>query len=368
MKSLYIHIPFCQQKCYYCDFCSFVCSDDTQQKYVDKLIEEIKFKGTKEQLKSVFIGGGTPSCLSENLIAKIMTAVSTYFEINETTEITIECNPNSLNEQKLKAYRCAGINRLSLGVQSLNDTILKTIGRIHTCKEFYNIAPLIQKYFSNFNFDIMIGLPNQTNFDVVDTIKKLMQFSPTHISMYSLILEENTKLFNQVQNNEIKLPLNDDVVDQYIIGLNTLKEFGFYRYEISNFCKKGYESKHNLNYWECGEYYGVGVSAHSYLNNERFSNTNNLIDYTNCKNFEPIFKEKLTSKELIEERIMLGLRTEKGLNIYRLKQDLNYDILKEKGDVIQNLLDNKFVKIEENHLKICEDKFYVSNSIIEKLI
>ena len=209
MKSLYIHIPFCQQKCYYCDFCSFVCSDDTQQKYVDKLIEELKFKGTKEQLKSVFIGGGTPSCLSENLIAKIMTAVSTYFEINETTEITIECNPNSLNEQKLKAYKCAGINRLSLGVQSLNDKILKTIGRIHTCKEFYQIAPLIQKYFSNFNFDIMIGLPNQTNFDVVDTIKKLMQFSPTHISMYSLILEENTKLFNQVQNNEIKLPLND---------------------------------------------------------------------------------------------------------------------------------------------------------------
>ena len=368
MRSLYIHIPFCEQRCYYCDFCSYVRNDNIKSNYVDKLIDEIYSKGTGENLKSVFIGGGTPSSLHYLLIERIMTAVNKCFRLTNDSEITIESNPNSLSEDKLRAYRNCGINRLSIGVQTLNDDILKAIGRIHTSKQVCDIAPIVSKYFTNFNFDIMLGLPNQTSNDIVDAITKLNEFNPTHISMYSLILEENTNLYHKVKNNEIILPDSDEVVNRYNLGLSTLHDLGLERYEISNFSKAEYQSIHNLNYWECGEYYGVGLSAHSYINKERFYNTCNLQDYLSQTDFKPIYKEKLSAQEMIEERVMLGLRMTKGLNVVKLKNDLSYDIMLDKKDIIENLINNHFLQFNDDYLSICQDKFYVSNAIIEKLI
>ena len=368
MRSLYIHIPFCERKCLYCDFCSSVYTDEIKNKYVDKLIHEIQSKGTQEKLKSVFIGGGTPSLLDLIQINKIMDEVNKSFGIDKNTEVTIECNPNSIDEEKMIEYRKLGINRIGLGVQVLDDEILKLIGRVHKCIDVYRVAEKISKYFDNYNFDIMIGLPNLSSLILKNTIQKLLEFKPTHISMYSLILEENTKLYELVKNKKIILPNDDEVVKQYELGMKILCENNFHRYEISNFCKCNFESKHNLNYWQCGEYYGVGLSAHSYLNNQRFCNTNNIYEYLESKDYEPVFLETLSNKEKIEERIMLGLRLEDGIDITNLKKELNYDLMSEKQTIINELIRKNFIIFENNRIKIYPDKFYISNQIIEQLI
>ncbi len=367
MKSLYIHIPFCESKCSYCDFCSFVSNEEIKEQYVKKLCTEIRAKGTSERLYSIFIGGGTPSVLSIKQIEKIINAVQTSFILNENIEISIESNPNSLSIDKLQAYKDLGINRISVGVQSLDNKVLETIGRIHKAEDVYKIAPHLSKYIPNYNFDIMIGLPCQDNISVQQTLNNLIAFDPTHISMYSLILENNTPLFNRVKNKQIVLPNEDEVVEQYELGNQILSSNGYERYEISNFAKNGYECKHNLHYWECGEYIGVGLSAHSYLAGKRFCNTQNMREYLKG-DYKPVYVEELTNDEKIEEYIMLSLRTSKGLNLSKLQKELKYDLLIKKQKEIKWLIQNNFIEKQGNFIRILPDKFYVSNAIIEKLI
>ena len=367
MRSLYIHIPFCEQKCYYCDFCSFVVGENDIECYIKKLCAEIVKKGTGEPLKSVYIGGGTPSLLNNVQIVTILESTQKAFTINSECEISIECNPNSLTIDKLKAYKDGGINRISIGVQSLNDDILKAIGRVHTSLDVYKIADKIACYIPNFNFDVMIGLPNLTIEDLINTLEKLISFAPTHISMYSLILESGTPLYKRVKQKFVQLPNADYVVEQYDAGLKCLQSNGYDRYEISNFAKQGYQCKHNLQYWQCGEYYGVGLNAHSYIDGARYCNTDSLEEYLKG-DFQPNYLEHLTQSEKIEECIMLAMRTACGLNTVNLKAQLGYDIIKEKSKEIDWLIKNKFIERQGDNLCICKDKFYVSNSIIEKLL
>ena len=365
MKSLYIHIPFCESKCYYCDFCSFKADDNIKNQYVAKLLCEIDNLPENITLKSVFIGGGTPSLLDIELVKQIFTKIKSKFLLCDNCEITIECNPNSLTEDKMKAYKELGINRLSIGVQTLNDELLKEIGRVHTKQDFLEVAGLIPKYFQNYNFDLMIGLPNQTKKDIESTIKECLSFNPTHISLYSLILEPNTKLEQQVKNGEVNLPNEDEVTILYDQARKLLEDLGFSRYEISNFCKQNFESVHNFHYWQSGEYYGVGLSAHSFINGVRYYNTSNMQDYISG-NFEPIYKEELTTQEQITEHIMLELRTAKGLNHKNLKNKFNYDILLAKEEALKEIA--SFVEINDTFIKIKDDSFYVSDSIILKLL
>lgn len=366
MISLYIHIPFCESKCYYCDFCSGIYDDCIVKQYITALTQEIaKFK-TCETVGSIFIGGGTPSSISPIYIERIMNVITANYFVLPTAEITIECNPNSATLNKLLAYKNLGINRVSVGVQSTNDDILKEIGRSHTRDDFYQTADKVAKLFTNYNFDIMVGLPSQGYAEIVQTLRDVLKFSPTHISAYSLILEPETALARMVQTAQLKLPSEERTIAQYDLVRQVLGNNQLNRYEISNFAKDGYECIHNLNYWNRGEYLGFGLSAHSHIDNIRYANTTSMKEYLNGTT--QTFEEHLDARAQKEEMIMLSLRLEKGIDLKKYKQQFNSDLLIEKKDSINNLLKQNLILVNDGYLKIAPNAFYVSNSIICQLI
>ena len=334
--------------------------------YFDKLIKEIKTSRITDKISTIFIGGGTPSSIDCTHIGKIMKTIYQNFNVDKNAEITIESNPNSLTLNKIKHYKEFQINRISLGVQTTSNEILKSIGRIHTFADFQKSAKIISNNFDNYNFDIMIGLPNQSMADVENTLTSVLKYNPPHISAYSLILEQNTLLAKMVDSGKTALPSDDTVVEQYNFVYDVLCQNNLPRYEISNFAKPNFECKHNQNYWTCGEYLGFGLSAHSYKNGIRFSNTNNINEYLNgtTKSFEEI----LSLQEQKEEMIMLALRTEQGLDVKKYNQKFNENLFYDKQKVIINLQKEKLIIVDGNILKIAPTAFYISNSIIEKLI
>lgn len=366
MTSLYVHIPFCESKCYYCDFCSGKYNNDVIEKYFDKLVDEITRLRIADTIKTIFIGGGTPSSVSSTYIGKIMDAIYKNYRVAESSEISIECNPNSLTKDKVNDYKKFGINRVSLGVQTTSNELLKAIGRIHNFAEFQIAAETIAANFDNYNFDLMLGLPNQTLKGIEKMLTDVLKYNPPHISAYSLILEPNTPLSKMVANKTLVLPNDDLVVKQYDLVYQILNQNNIKRYEISNFAKPEFECKHNLNYWTCGEYLGFGLSAHSYKSGVRFSNTSDMKEYINgtTKSFE----ETLTLQEKKEEMIMLALRTEQGLDLNQYSQNFGENLLQQKKKQIANLQKANLIVVDEKNLKIAPNAFYISNSIIEELI
>lgn len=278
--GIYIHIPFCKRKCEYCDFISFSNVDNIQEQYINAVIDEIKNEANKEYIvDTIYIGGGTPSYIDCNYITRIIQTIKDNYSVEEAAEITIEVNPGTIDEEKIKKYKKAGINRVSVGLQSANNKLLKEIGRIHTYEEFLNSYEIIEKYFDNINVDLMLGLPNQTLEILEDSLKKMIDLKPKHISIYSLILEKNTPLYSKYKEGKILLPEDELERKMYWNVKKILEKSEYIHYEISNFSKKGYESKHNCNCWEQKEYLGFGVAAHSYINNKRYSNTENIETY-----------------------------------------------------------------------------------------
>ena len=360
--GIYVHIPFCESKCFYCNFVSANYSAEIKEKYIEALFKEIETVSTKRTIYSIFIGGGSPSVLNSRLIVNLLEKIRSNFNISKNAEITIECNPNSLNYQKLKAYKKAGINRISIGIQSLDDGVLKLIGRRHNKSRAIQAIKMAKDVgFKNINVDLLIGITKNENIE--KEIELLKSLGVTHISCYMLILEKNTILYNDVKNNKVKLLSEDESIQQYNMYLKALKQYNFKRYEISNFCLKGFECKHNINYWECGEYYGFGVSAHSYIDGVRYFNTDNILKYLD--NFNNKVYEKLTDKEKIEELIMLGLRMTKGVNLLSLKA-LGYNILENKNAL--KMLSLNLIKINKRRLYITYKNFGIANQIILKLI
>ena len=264
---IYIHIPFCDSKCFYCNFCSSIYSEKIKEKYFLKLVEEIKLNKNKNaNISSIYIGGGTPSSIDQKYIKKIIKQINKNFNVLKNAEITIEANPCSISENKLLQYKKLGINRISFGVQSLNNKCLKIIGRTHTKKQAINAIKLAKKCgFSNINTDVLIGIPNQNYYKLKNTIKRLIKLKVQHISCYMLINEKGTKLTNLINNKKVKIISEDKCVKYYNNIFKYLKKYGYNRYEISNFAKKNYECKHNIGYWQLKEYYGFGLSAHSYV-------------------------------------------------------------------------------------------------------
>ncbi|NCB48851.1 MAG: radical SAM family heme chaperone HemW [Clostridia bacterium] len=375
--SIYIHIPFCHnKKCNYCDFVSFCDIDNKQEIYVKTLLKEIKMRAktlkNECEIATIFIGGGTPSVLLGSQIGDILKTLKKHFRVCEDAEITVEANPDSLTEQKLRDYLMFGVNRLSIGGQTMNDKILKIIGRQHTSKQLKNAILLAKKVgFLNLNVDMMIGLPKQRICDARKMLNFLIKHKVPHISCYSLILEENTPLWKSVKEKKIFLPKEEKILQMYDFVYKKLKSKNYFRYEVSNFAKENFECEHNKNYWEMGEYLAFGVAGHSFLNGERFENTSNFEDYVKKiqkGEFAVIKCEKISLLEQKEESIMLSLRTNKGINLVDFNKKFSCDLLKDKEKEIAFLSSHKFIDIENGTLKVSENAFYISNSIIAKLV
>lgn len=374
--GIYIHIPFCKQKCFYCDFCSFANKNEMQEKYVETVINEIKNITHKEKytVTTIYLGGGTPSILNPEYIKNILQEIKSSFKILDDAEITIEINPGTVNEEKLKRYKEYGINRLSIGLQSANDKILKNIGRIHDYKQFEETFFFARKCgFKNINVDLMIGLPTQTIEDVKQTLEKIIQKNPEHISVYSLIIEEGTIIEKLINENKLQLPDEETERIMYWTVVNELKENGYNQYEISNFSKKTYESKHNTNCWKQKQYIGLGTSAHSYLNKKRYSNTNNIEEY--IKNIQEnniskniIIHEEQTEESTMNEYMLLGLRMVQGININEFKQKFKTDpTIKYKG-ILEKLQKENLIQITKTSIKLTKQGIDFGNIVWEEFI
>ena len=376
--GIYIHIPFCKQKCNYCDFISYTNKCQKIEEYIKCLKKEISlFDFSNYIVTTIYIGGGTPSFVDSKYIKDIMNTV--YEKVNkdnidDNVEITIEVNPGTVNKEKLEDYKKIGINRLSIGLQSTNDKLLKEIGRIHNFKQFlyaYNLAKEVG--FENINIDLMLGLPNQTIKDLKESLDIIIKLNPNHVSCYSLIVEEGTKLYNQVEKGKIKLPDEELERNMYWYVKNTLELNGYNHYEISNFSKKGKESKHNMNCWNQEEYIGFGVAAHSYINNTRFSNTINVEDYiTNINNGNNqknvTIEEKQTLEDKKDEFMMLGFRKIDGVNISKFKEkfvDNPIYLYKEK---LNKLVEEGLIEIDLNNIKLTNKGIDLANLVFEEFV
>ena len=363
--GIYIHIPFCKQKCKYCDFTSFACKEDIYDEYFKCLKKEISEKSDELdneniEIDTIYIGGGTPSIVPAEYIEDIINLIYEKYNVSKIAEITIEANPGTIDKDKLEKYIEAGINRLSIGLQSTNDKLLKMLGRIHTYCEFEEVYKTARQVgFKNINVDLMIGLPNQTMEDVQNSLKELINKSPEHISVYSLIVEENTKMFDLIESGELELPNENLEREMYWKVKNVLQENGYCHYEISNFAKKGFESKHNSNCWKQHSYLGFGVAAHSYYDGIRYSNITDLKTYIeNFQNGESvyniIFHEKQSKEQMMKEYMLLGLRKIDGVKISEFKEKFVDNPLYYFREQL-----NKLVK--QNLVELSEDRIYLTD-------
>lgn len=378
MKKLgiYIHVPFCKQKCNYCDFYSIKWDDESENKYINSIINEIN--SYKDILKnnyivdSIFLGGGTPTIVKPENLKRILEALRRVINIDDNSEISMEANPNTLTLEKLNAYKKIGINRLSIGIQSLNDEILKRIGRIHNSKEALEaIARARNTGFENINADIMFNIPVQTVNDIEDTVSQIINSGVKHISFYSLKLEKGTPMYVMEKNNKIIMPDEDVEREMYYAGRNVMEENNLFQYEISNFAVKKYECRHNLKYWNQEEYIGLGPSAHSFLDNTRYSNPSDLKLYcenATANNFQRIIQETLNKNDLMFEYIMLKLRLTEGLNIneFNFKFLANFKEMYKKQ--IEFLIKNELVEFNDEYIKLTKKGMDISNFVIEEFM
>lgn len=371
--GIYIHIPFCIKKCEYCDFVSYCNKKEYVPQYINALKKEIKNNINKEyKITTIYIGGGTPSSIEENYIADIIETIKLNMNDEdlkdfENIEVTIEVNPGTVNKEKLQVYKKIGINRLSIGLQETHDELLKSIGRIHTYEEFIKTYKLARKIgFNNINVDLMIALPNQTIQDIKENLEKITKLNPEHISVYSLILEEGTPFYNKYNENKIKLPDEELERNMYWYVKNTLENNGYMHYEISNFSKKGFESKHNMNCWNQEEYLGFGVAAHSYNNKVRYSNTNSIEEY--IKGSNKIIHEKQTLEDMQKEYMLLGLRKIEGINIQKFKNKFAQNPIFIFKEQLNKLVDEELIIVDGNEIKLTNKGLDLANIVWEEFV
>lgn len=380
MPGLYIHIPFCIQKCKYCDYISYAGEEAQISSYMKALELEIAQRAAEHAwgtFDTIFIGGGTPSLLSGTQIGDLLHSLRAHFQIADDAEITLECNPGTVNADKLSAYFLAGINRLSVGVQSMNDRQLFDVGRIHTREE----ALLCLRYaqivgFQNINADIMLGLPGQSELDYLSTIQDLIGAGVRHISAYSLILHESTELYKLVTEKLLTLPPDDDVAIVQDIGTLYLEQCNYMQYEISNYALPGYQCRHNLNYWANGAYLGLGVAAHSAWRLPhkggspawtRFENPGNLNDYMRAAG-NPLSDTKLhviPFEEEAFESVMLGLRQVNGLVLDAFEARFHMPFSSMYPVSIQQLSDNGWLLFENGRVRLTKRGLDMQNTALQ---
>lgn len=366
--GIYIHIPFCAKKCDYCDFISYSNCSNKIEEYVQALKKEINNCTDIYDVNTIYIGGGTPSFIESRYIAEILATIQEKFNVLNNAEITIEINPGTVNKEKIIQYKRAGINRISIGLQSANDDLLKEIGRIHNFEQFVETYNLTRQVgFNNINVDLMLALPNQTEKVLEESVKEVLKLNPEHISIYSLILEEKTKLYNKVQTGKIELPSDDTERKMYWKVKKMLESKGYIHYEISNFAKKGYESKHNMNCWKQEEYIGFGLAAHSYLNKKRYSNIENLEQYINGKNTK-IIHEVQNKKDEQNEYMMLGLRKIDGVSISKFKEKFIQNPIYIYRKELNKLVEEQLIQIDMDSIKLTEKGIDFANIVWEEFV
>ena len=374
--SLYVHIPFCNSKCIYCNFISKVGSISEKSRYIDNLLKEIRIRAKqfnpKYEITTVYIGGGTPSCLPDGYISKILNEIYSKFTVRNHAEITLEINPESLTEKKILEYSRAGINRVSIGLQCAQTSLLSLMGRKHNFQDFEKAVNLIRNNgINNISADIILGYPNQSQYDVKETLNKLIQLQIPHISAYMLSVEDGTRLYNILQEKKLILPTEKDTILMYNNTVKQLESADYIRYEVSNFAKMGYRSKHNQTYWNRGQYLGLGASAHSYVDGVRLANLDSIEDY-NLRienNKLPVESaDKITTQDAKEEFIMLSLRLKDGINLNDYQKEFGEDFLAKKKDTISDLIKLKLLVLDEDCLRATDSGFLVLNKIILELI
>lgn len=384
--GLYIHIPFCKSKCSYCDFCSYENKENLIPEYIKCLKEEILevANANKQDVKekkdipflvnTIYIGGGTPSHINSNYIIEIMETIKQNYNVDKNAEITIEVNPGTVTFEKLQDYFKSGINRISIGLQSTYNYLLEQIGRIHTYQDFLDAYHLARETgFENINIDLMLGLPNQTLQEIENSVQEVIGLEPEHVSIYSLIIEEGTKLAQKLGKSEIELPTDELEREMYWKTKKILEENGYIHYEISNFAKNGYESKHNTNCWNQKEYIGFGAGAHSYTNGVRYSNTSKVEEYIN--NYELgqsennfILHEKQNKEAMQKEYIILGLRKIEGISVQEFKNKYIENPIYLYHKELEKLVTEDLLEIDGDRIKLTNKGLDFANLVWQEFV
>ncbi len=373
LSSLYIHIPFCATKCYYCAFNTYSFHKEQAKAYLDALQTEMALYAPETSiLQTIFIGGGTPSILSADAIEYLLTNIHQHFQICSDTEITVECNPDTVDSEKLSVMKNAGVNRLSFGLQSMQDETLRQLGRIHTVDEFFHSYRLARKHgFDNINIDLIFALPQQTMEEWQYTLSKTISLEPEHISAYNLVMEELTLFYDWWKSGELILPSDDIEAEMFQWTIETLTSHGYMHYEICNYAKPNREAKHNLVYWNNQEYIGLGVGACGYVEGIRYTNIKGIPPYTEAlRNLE----KPISDRELMighaekAETLMFALRKREGICLVDYEQRFGEKIDVAFGETIEKWMDLRLLEQNGTHLCLTQRGLFLANEVFMELM
>ena len=367
--SLYIHIPFCIKKCLYCDFNSFSDKNGYFEKYKNSLLSEInnfeKAQGLK--VNTIFIGGGTPSLLPSSFIYEILDALGEKFYIEKNAEISIEANPGTADFNKFSEYRKSGVNRLSIGVQAVQDKILKILGRVYDKAQFLKSVEFAKRAgFENINFDLMFAIPGQSFYDWEETLKTAVYLNPSHLSVYSLIIEEGTPFYDMMKKGELSVVSDENDRKMYYMAKDILKQSGYIQYEISNFAKKGAECRHNIVYWKRKEYIGFGLGACSFFEGKRFHNNVDIDEYINGRVFGE--NEDFSEDDAFAEFMFLGLRMNRGISEKEFYDYFNVHLYDIFGDEIERNIKRGLIEKKDGRICLSEKGFDLSNIVFTEFL
>ncbi|QQC73433.1 oxygen-independent coproporphyrinogen III oxidase [Lactococcus garvieae] len=366
-KAAYVHIPFCSHICYYCDFAKVLMTGQPVEAYIDELLKEYDSYDISS-LKTLYIGGGTPSVLPADQLEKLLTHLTKKLDLEELEEFTVEANPSDLTDEVLAVLANSPVNRISLGVQSFDDKLLKKIGRTHAEAQVYSsIERLRAAGFENITIDLIYGLPNQTMEMVERDVQKFLELDLPHVALYSLILEDHTIFMNRQRRGRLRLPSDDRNADMYEYIIEMLTSKGYSHYEVSNFGKIGYESKHNMTYWDNAEYYGIGAGASGYLDGIRYKNHGPVHHYLREEN-KRVNEEVLTRKQRIEEEMFLGLRKKNGVSIERFHKKFGQTLEEVYGTIIEELAFQKMLFEADGRIQMTEKGFELGNEVFERFL
>ncbi|MEW4284136.1 radical SAM family heme chaperone HemW [Priestia koreensis] len=375
VKAAYLHIPFCHHICHYCDFNKVFFQNQPVEAYLEAMDQEMKQTvsafPTKE-LETIFVGGGTPTALDEKQLEQFLTSIRTHLPLANNGEYTFEANPNELTKEKLTLLKEYGVNRLSIGVQTFNEELLKTIGRVHTNEEVERLVKLAKEMgFSNISLDLMYGLPGQDLEMFHQSIEKALELDVEHISSYSLIVEPKTVFYNLMRKGKLHTPSEDDEAKMYGFLMDTLAKSNFNQYEISNFAKSGYESRHNLTYWDNEEYYGIGAGAHGYVGGVRRSNVapiKRYMDLVEEKGFAYLDEHVVTVGEQLEEEMFLGLRKTKGVSKERFAEKFGQSIQSVFGEAITEQAKLGLLTDEDGYVRLTTKGRFLGNEVFQAFL
>ncbi|GAA0416928.1 MAG: radical SAM family heme chaperone HemW [Bacillota bacterium] len=374
IQSVYIHIPFCQQICYYCDFTKFFYNEKRANDYLVALKNEIStyVDDTGNKVKTVFIGGGTPTALSVNQLESLLSFIDKKFDMTQCEEYTIEANPGDFNDEKVKLLKTYGVNRVSLGVQVFDDHMLKELGRLHKVKDVYETVELLQNNgITNISTDLIYALPNQTIDHFKNSLNQAMALGLPHLSTYALQIEPKTVFFQRHKKGKLQRPAQEEEVEMYHILTDTTKKHGLLQYEISNFAKAGFESKHNLTYWDNNYYYGFGAGAYGYIPGKRYGNIRPLPAYIKqaMADGKPVLHiDQINNKEQIEEEMFLGLRKMQGVNKQTFASRFGFFPDKLYKSSIESLVQKGWLQEDDMSIRLTSEGKLLANEVFERFL